>query len=97
MEKRPKSRSACKTARSIQEQNPKPNSNYSYGQILVSSLKPKEEQCKTFHETNNNNSKHNKKKHIYDFYIDILRRLELIKFSIKNPKNNEKLTDSSKI
>jgi len=72
---------------------------YSYGQLLISSLKTKDEPVKTFHETTLNtnnftNSNFNKKKEIYDIYIELLRKLELIKFSIKNFKKDEKISET---
>ena len=62
---------------------------FSYGKVLVSSLKTKEESLKMFHESVY--SKKNQKKEVFDFYIDLLRKLELVKFSIKNKnlKENE--------
>ncbi len=56
---------------------------FSYGELLVSSLKKKE--------TPQGSSKNNQKKEVYDFYIELLRKLELVKFTTnnKNLKENE--------
>ena len=81
-----KNEKTLKVKKNIKKSSPpKELSSFSYGEAFLSSLKTRYDDppLKTFHLSTSD-----KKKEICDFYIELLRKLELVKFSSNNKINN---------